>query len=142
MGYFNRNKDDRGNKGRYSNNRGGRRNDNNRGQRSEMYDAVCSKCGDKCQVPFKPNGRKPILCSHCFGKERSISGKSTFEPKRFDRSDRREKPAYRSTPRGGNEEMMKKMRILTEKVDRILQILTEIDVEIVDVDEEIGEDQE
>jgi CxxC-x17-CxxC domain-containing protein len=33
---------------------------------SQKYDAVCAKCGKKCQVPFKPTGTKPVLCSDCF----------------------------------------------------------------------------
>jgi CxxC-x17-CxxC domain-containing protein len=37
-----------------------------------MYDAVCDKCGNRCQVPFQPREGKEVLCSHCFeqkGKE-------------------------------------------------------------------------
>lgn len=33
-----------------------------------MYEAVCDKCGKKCEVPFRPTGDKPIYCSQCFGK--------------------------------------------------------------------------
>jgi len=36
----------------------------------EMHDAVCSKCGAQCQVPFKPRsveeGGRPVLCRECF----------------------------------------------------------------------------
>ena len=32
----------------------------------EMHDVVCDKCGKECQVPFKPSGDKPVLCSDCF----------------------------------------------------------------------------
>lgn len=35
-----------------------------------MHDATCSKCGKNCQVPFKPNGRKPIFCNECFAAEK------------------------------------------------------------------------
>jgi CxxC-x17-CxxC domain-containing protein len=35
-----------------------------------MHDAVCSKCGAQCQVPFKPRsveeGGRPVLCRECF----------------------------------------------------------------------------
>ena len=50
-------------------------------KRPEMYNAVCSECGKKCQVPFKPSGDKPIYCSECF--ERKSGGSSH-------RSDRRD----------------------------------------------------
>ncbi len=36
-----------------------------------MFRAVCSDCGDNCEVPFKPTGSKPVLCSSCFGKQNS-----------------------------------------------------------------------
>lgn len=32
----------------------------------EMYDAVCASCGVETQVPFKPNGLKPVYCRDCF----------------------------------------------------------------------------
>ena len=35
----------------------------------EMHDVVCDKCGKDCQVPFKPSGNKPVLCSDCFTKD-------------------------------------------------------------------------
>lgn len=31
-----------------------------------MYDAVCSGCGCETQVPFQPNGVKPVYCRMCF----------------------------------------------------------------------------
>jgi len=34
--------------------------------RPEMHDAICSKCNSQCQVPFRPTGEKPVLCSDCF----------------------------------------------------------------------------
>ena len=35
--------------------------------RPEMHRATCSDCGSSCEVPFKPTGNKPVLCSDCFG---------------------------------------------------------------------------
>ncbi len=31
-----------------------------------MYDAVCAGCGMDTQVPFQPNGSKPVYCRDCF----------------------------------------------------------------------------
>ena len=31
-----------------------------------MYDAVCSACGVQTQVPFQPNGSKPVYCRECY----------------------------------------------------------------------------
>lgn len=32
----------------------------------EMYSAVCDKCGNQCEIPFKPTTGKPIFCKNCF----------------------------------------------------------------------------
>ena len=40
----------------------------------QMYPAVCAKCGNQCEVPFKPRsveeGGKPVLCKDCFSAQR------------------------------------------------------------------------
>jgi CxxC-x17-CxxC domain-containing protein len=48
-----------------------------------MHDATCSNCGVQCQVPFRPNGSKPVYCRDCFPK---MTGSST---NRFDNDDHR-----------------------------------------------------
>ncbi len=35
------------------------------GQR-QMYPATCSACGIQTQVPFQPNGSKPVYCRDCY----------------------------------------------------------------------------
>ncbi len=32
----------------------------------EMFRAVCDECGRDCEVPFRPTGARPVLCSNCF----------------------------------------------------------------------------
>lgn len=34
----------------------------------ELFDAECNGCHARCQVPFRPNGKKPVYCSNCFTK--------------------------------------------------------------------------
>lgn len=68
-------------------------------ERPTMYKAICSDCSSSCEVPFRPNGTKPVLCSACFsvskGGERSFSdrgprdfNRSERAPREFDRSER------------------------------------------------------
>ncbi|MFH1095502.1 MAG: CxxC-x17-CxxC domain-containing protein [Candidatus Micrarchaeota archaeon] len=38
----------------------------------EMNDAVCSDCGQACQVPFKPTEGRPVYCRNCFPKHRKF----------------------------------------------------------------------
>lgn len=41
------------------------------GQDRQMFKATCAKCGKEAEVPFKPNGKKPVLCGDCFRKDRN-----------------------------------------------------------------------
>jgi CxxC-x17-CxxC domain-containing protein len=41
-----------------------------------MHKAICSECGEKCEVPFKPTGDKPVLCSNCFGIKGNVNRSS------------------------------------------------------------------
>ncbi|MCJ7614013.1 hypothetical protein MUO71_04545 [Candidatus Bathyarchaeota archaeon] len=40
------------------------------GRPQEMNDAVCAECGQKCQVPFKPDPSRPVYCRECYAKRR------------------------------------------------------------------------
>jgi CxxC-x17-CxxC domain-containing protein len=37
-----------------------------RGSDRQMYDATCAKCGQPCQVPFKPTEGRPVYCRNCY----------------------------------------------------------------------------
>lgn len=49
----------------YSSNSGGYGHSGPRPERT-FHEATCSKCGILTQVPFKPNGSKPVYCRDCF----------------------------------------------------------------------------
>lgn len=49
--------------------------------RPARFKAVCAQCGQDCEVPFKPTGDRPVLCSNCF------KGKDGFSPKRTNSRD-------------------------------------------------------
>ena len=36
----------------------------------EMYKVVCSNCGEKCEVPFKPDPNREVYCQDCWEKRR------------------------------------------------------------------------
>jgi CxxC-x17-CxxC domain-containing protein len=64
MGNFNRDRDSRN-----SNRSDNGRDYGTRGfDRPQMFKATCSNCGNECEVPFRPTGGKPVLCSSCFEK--------------------------------------------------------------------------
>ncbi len=56
-------------------------------EQPEMFTATCSKCHKACEVPFRPNGKKPIFCRDCF--QREDGGRPSN-----DRNDRFEKRSY------------------------------------------------
>ncbi len=37
----------------------------------EMHKAVCSDCGQECEVPFKPMEGKPVYCKDCYAKRKA-----------------------------------------------------------------------
>lgn len=62
-------------------------------ERPTMHKAICSDCGNDCEVPFRPNGTKPVLCSSCFsvqkgGNERPAFGGRDRGGRDFDRGGR------------------------------------------------------
>lgn len=48
-----------------------------------MHKATCAECKRNCEVPFKPTGKKPVLCRDCHneaqgkGEPREFSGKKS-----------------------------------------------------------------
>jgi CxxC-x17-CxxC domain-containing protein len=37
----------------------------------EMFETICSECGQTARVPFQPRSDKPVYCSNCFEHHRS-----------------------------------------------------------------------
>ncbi|MBW3012655.1 DNA-directed RNA polymerase [Candidatus Woesearchaeota archaeon] len=48
--------------------RGGPRREFRPREPREMHKAVCSECGQECEVPFKPTEGKPVYCKECYKK--------------------------------------------------------------------------
>jgi CxxC-x17-CxxC domain-containing protein len=69
-----------------------------------MFEATCAECGNRCEVPFKPTGEKPVYCSQCF---KGAKG-DTFSP-----SPRHEAPS------GGSDQFTQ----LNTKLDKIIRAL-------------------
>lgn len=45
------------------------------------YEAVCARCGKKCEVPFQPTPGKPVYCEQCFKKEKHGGDKGPDQSK-------------------------------------------------------------
>lgn len=35
----------------------------------QMFDVICSQCGQQTQVPFQPSSGRPVYCSDCFSRQ-------------------------------------------------------------------------
>ncbi len=69
----------------------------------EMHTATCAKCGNRCEVPFRPTGERPVYCSDCFRKGDKFG----------------ERPESRET----NSYSKGELQEINEKLDRILTAL-------------------
>ncbi|MFH1522930.1 MAG: CxxC-x17-CxxC domain-containing protein [Patescibacteria group bacterium] len=68
-----------------------------------MFKAVCDKCHEDCEVPFRPTGDKPVFCSDCFGKTERGGGQNKA---------------------GNFDQHKKQFEILNTKLDNILGLLS------------------
>ena len=80
-------------------------------EEKRLYKTECAKCGDACEVPFRPTGERPVYCRPCFGKSE--------QPERNDRFERKSAPEFR----GGSDNSAEQFRILNSKLDAILKAL-------------------
>jgi len=97
---------------------------NDRGERREMFKAVCSACGKDCEIPFEPRDGRPVYCSDCFEKKeggsrapRDFHDRGQRRPERSDRPDfeRKEAPVIQNNSQ---------LQEISNKLDRILDVLT------------------
>ncbi len=64
--------------------RGGASGGRDFGGEREMFDAECASCHKMTQVPFKPNGMKPVYCRDCFTPENDRGERAPrFEKREF-----------------------------------------------------------
>ncbi len=78
----------------------------------ELHRAVCERCGESCEVPFKPTGSKPVYCRDCFKKNDSSDGEK-FAPSR------RSNDRFESKPTVSSDDIAK----INRKLDKIMKAL-------------------
>lgn len=83
---------------------GGERRERSHFEDKQVFKATCDKCGEACEVPFRPTSGKPIYCSNCFGKGGSSSG-SNVQVARYDN------------------DTAKELKLLNAKIDSLIKIL-------------------
>lgn len=98
----------------------------------EMHKAICSACGKSCEVPFRPDGSKPVLCSECFEKAKS-DDRGGFENRDRSSGHRSQRdndrifnaPQKDRTPSPEMKALQQQFLSLENKLDEILLILTD-----------------
>ncbi|MBU0646109.1 hypothetical protein KJ611_01365 [Patescibacteria group bacterium] len=90
-----------------------------------MHPATCDQCHSPCEVPFRPTGQQPVLCFECFRRKEGRDTRPRSGGQRFDRTDRYEKPSFRSAPRGHDDDVARQLKALNEKMDMIIEALSQ-----------------
>lgn len=100
-------------------------------KKTTFHKAICSKCGNSCEVPFRPVGGKPVLCRDCFVPTGERAGARADD--RYSKRDSRgssfgARPSYApsSAPAesgAGNAAVLKQLEILNAKIERLIAIV-------------------
>ena len=114
---------DSGKFGRRDSGRSSRRDSGRSGSgKPEMHEVICDKCGQSCEVPFKPTEGKPVYCRDCFKKEES----PRQESRGYGRSRREFRPRHESSESGqGSDKLTEEIQQINVKLDKILEMLND-----------------
>lgn len=114
-------------------------------RQTQMFSATCAECAKPCEVPFRPNGDKPVYCSYCFNKNKpaGTDSRSSGEyPRRdsgssFDRAPRKEyssssfssnsssAPVARAQVDNGQiNEIKRQIDTLNTKIDKLMELIS------------------
>ncbi|MCU0679884.1 MAG: hypothetical protein MUF50_01080 [Planctomycetes bacterium] len=105
-----------------------------RRERPMMHEAICSECGKHCEVPFKPTGDRPVLCSICFGgkngnevrrpENRFEKSNDRFSDRKFSKPNFDDKKVFSDVKVNNNCDSVKEqLVVLNEKMGKILNVL-------------------
>ncbi len=108
---------------------------NNRSSDRELFATTCTSCGRSCEVPFRPDGSKPVLCRDCFAKNHPAE-RSEFKTRNdfsrgndrgFKKPERRDQtPASVPYDTAPVIELTKHVALLDSKLNEILTLLQDI----------------
>jgi CxxC-x17-CxxC domain-containing protein len=118
----------------FGNNRGGDRKSfgGSRGsdrRETEMFKTTCTTCGRPAEVPFRPDGSKPVLCRDCFsgqaGGRDDFQKRDRFTPAGADRRPERkfDSPRPDRGPSPDFKALQEQVRTLEGKLDEVLTLL-------------------
>jgi CxxC-x17-CxxC domain-containing protein len=101
-----------------------------RDERSEMFPATCDSCHRQCEVPFRPNGSKPVYCNNCFSSKKDDFSPRGSAPRRSEQKDSfsfgTPKSEHQAAPAVQDkrvDEIKKGLDLLNAKVDKLLNMM-------------------
>lgn len=82
----------------------------------EPHKTTCDGCQAMCEVPFRPNGKKPVYCRNCY-KGKATTTSFTGQP--FSRT------TESHTGIADTADLKKQFSILNTKLDRLIAVIEE-----------------
>jgi CxxC-x17-CxxC domain-containing protein len=89
----------------------------------EMHKTTCAHCHKVCEVPFRPNGKKPVFCKDCFDRDKSDApSRPSARPTTAAR------PPYRTENRPisserNNDDLRSQVVALNAKIDSLMRMV-------------------
>ncbi len=102
----------------------------------QLFTTNCTTCGKSCEVPFRPDGTKPVLCRDCFTTKNTSPTNMTPSRDRFTQNEyagRRPERTYElrtapvstiSTSTADIARLVKQLAVLETKVSQILESIS------------------
>jgi CxxC-x17-CxxC domain-containing protein len=70
-----------------------------------MFDAVCDMCGEKIQVPFQPDGKRPTFCKECLKDYQRMTAREKLAQERKIQREQEENNAQYSQTKSAKHEL-------------------------------------
>ncbi|HEY0011095.1 MAG TPA: CxxC-x17-CxxC domain-containing protein [Candidatus Paceibacterota bacterium] len=107
----------------FGGNGGGQRFSGNRGfDQKEMFSAECNSCHKQCQVPFRPNGKKPVYCPDCFKRDDDRGERPRFDTREY-APQRQQAPAPTSTKDPRIDDLKRQLDTMNATLERLVSAL-------------------
>ena len=81
---------------------------------AETHVATCSECHARCEVPFRPNGKKPVYCRNCFKGKDATHTSFTGQP--FSHS-------VAPSAAQSSDDLQRQLVLLHTKLDRLISAI-------------------
>lgn len=98
----------------------------------DVFKTICNVCNKPCEVPFKPNGKKPVFCDTCFSKTKTpaTSFSKRKEKTVFDTPDNVIIPTYTGQSTSSTDmrivELKRELSSANAKLDKLIDLFSKL----------------